>query len=219
MGTSSPRNIKAVLFDMDGTLLDTAEFIFQAFEHVLAKQELTVHDRHTMGKMMGRALSECYEKFAPDTDPEILMQQHKDFQSANRHLIKAFPQAPQLLEGLKYKGYKIAIVTSRMINARESLKLAKIDQFIDVLVDADSVTKHKPDPEPVLAALEMLKVKASKAVMVGDGDADIISARRAGTRSIGVTFGLTPPKILLSSKPDYVANSIEEIGDIIERLA
>lgn len=212
------RRIKAVLFDLDGTLLDTSEFIFSAFEHTLAHNDRKVLDRETMGKMMGRALSECYEEFAPGIDPEELMQRHRIFQSGNKHLVKPFPKTVQLLSNLRKAGYKIAVVTSRVGSAQESMNETGISKYIDVLVDSKTTKRHKPHPEPVLKALEELSISAKEAVMVGDGDADILSGRAAGVVTIGVTFGMVPLDTLKASNPDYLIDSLEDVETTIRSL-
>lgn len=212
------RRIKGVLFDLDGTLLDTSEFIFSAFEHTLAHHDVQILNRQTMGKMMGRALSECYEEFAPGVDPEELMQRHRLFQAGNKHLVKTFPGVPMLLENLKKKSYRIAIVTSRVGSAQESINDTKIANYIDALVDSKSTREHKPHPEPVLKALDELSLQATEAVMVGDGDADILAGKAAGVITIGVSYGMVPLDILKAAKPDYLADSIDEAVKVIESL-
>lgn len=209
------RRIKAVLFDLDGTLLDTSEFIFSAFEHTLKHHDRVVLDRKIMGKMMGRALSECYEEFAPGIDPEGLMERHRIFQSGNKHLVRPFPQTIQLLDKLKKEGYKIAIVTSRVGSAQESMDDTGISKHVDVLIDARSTKQHKPHPEPVLKALEKLSLTADEAVMVGDGDADVFSGKAAGVTTIGVTIGMVPLEILKASNPDYLVDSLEDVETVI----
>lgn len=209
------RRIKAVLFDLDGTLLDTSDFIFSAFEHTLAHHDQEVLDRETMGKMMGRALSECYEEFAPGIDPEELMERHRIFQSGNKHLVKPFPHTIKLLKKLKKEDHKIAIVTSRVGSAQESMDDTGISKYIDVLIDSTSTKQHKPHPEPVMKALEKLTVKPEAAVMVGDGDADVHSGKAAGVITIGVTYGMVPLEILKTSKPDYLVDSLEEVETVI----
>lgn len=212
------RRIKAVLFDLDGTLLDTSEFIFSAFEHTLEHHDREVLDRQTMGKMMGRSLSECYEEFAPGIDPEDMMERHRIFQSGNKHLVKPFPQTIKLLNNLKKSGYKIAIVTSRVGSAQESMDETGVSKYIDVLINAESTKQHKPHPEPVLKALEKLSVKAEEAVMVGDGDADVLSGKAAGVVTVGVTFGMVPLEILKASRPDYLVYNLNEVEDVISML-
>jgi pyrophosphatase PpaX len=212
------RRIEAVLFDLDGTLLDTSEFIFGAFEHTLARHEREVLDRETMGKMMGRALSECYEKFAPGIDPEELMQRHRIFQSGNKHLVKAFPGAKQLLKNLKKRGYKVGIVTSRVGSAQESMDQTGISKYVDVLIDSGATKQHKPHPEPVEAGLKKLQLKPEQAVVVGDGDADVLSGKAAGVITIGVTYGMVPRDALEASKPDYLLSNINEIEQVVISL-
>ena len=105
--------IKAVLFDIDGTLLDTSELLYQAFEYAIKSQGLVPPSREKMSKVIGVSLEKCYLSFAPAGDNKKLCKLHNEFQLENPHLSKLFPQTIEVLKALKEKGIKTTGITNR----------------------------------------------------------------------------------------------------------
>lgn len=209
------RRFKAVLFDVDGTLLDTTEFIFQAYEHTLRNHGLPSHDRATIASLIGIRLEEIYEQLAPGADVDVLAAEHRTFQANNMHLSRPFPGANETLKMLKSAGLKIAAVTTRSrLTVLETLALAKMTGYIDYTVALEDVAHTKPHPEPVLAALKHLSTQSKEAVMVGDSDVDVLAGKNAGTVTVGVTYGFHGARIA-ETHPDYLINSIEEVIPLV----
>src|SRR3989338_7321624 len=106
--------ITTILFDIDGTLLDTREFILQAFEHALRTHEYEVPGREKISAQVGKHLEECYVALAGTRDRlQKLVESHKSFQDENFHLSVVFAGVRETLEYLRSKGYKIGAVTTR----------------------------------------------------------------------------------------------------------
>lgn len=207
--------IKAVLFDIDGTLLNTAELIYQAFEHSLKINGQKVLARRKMAASIGKSLEDCYLDFAPNGDPIVLSKTHNEFQLKNPHLAALFPDTLKTLERLKNLGFKMAGITNRWKSSGElSVKHAGLDKYLDFVLFRDDVKKLKPDPQPVFQALEKLKIKKEEAVLAGDSEVDILCGRNAGIKTVGVTFGFLGEKIRNSS-PDYVIDSLSELPEIL----
>lgn len=207
---------RAVLLDIDGTLLDTTEFIFQAFEHTFSFFNLSVPSRKELAMQIGKALKECYEHFKTGIDAEELCEEHRKFQVKNLHLSKPYANTVKTLEQLRDDGFKIAAVTARGgITAKTTLELAGIDKFFDVIITGNDVKNLKPHPEAFLKALAMLQVSKSDAVIVGDTDSDILAGQSAGIRTIGVTYGFHG-EMIRDSNPDFVVDDIEGIIDILK---
>jgi len=225
------QELKAALFDVDGTLLDTSEFIFQAYEYTLDKFGLAPKTRSEMATLIGKPLETCYELLAPGVHiagiadikdikdirelAKELAKTHRYFQSEHLDLSKPYPGTATALEALKIAGIKIAAVTTRQRSSSvKTLELAGISEFIDFVVALEDVTHLKPDPEPVLKALAYLNVQPVDAIMTGDSDVDIFAGKNAGTATVGVTYGFHGVRIA-DSNPDYVIDSIGEIIPVV----
>ncbi|MCL6472542.1 MAG: HAD-IA family hydrolase [Firmicutes bacterium] len=206
---------KAALFDVDGTILDTSEFIFQAYEHTLGKYALPPRSRAEIARLIGQPLEFCYQMLAPGANVDLLAATHRAFQAGHLHLAKPYPGANETLAKLKGAGIKVAAVTTRSRRTVVgTLEAAGLSVHIDYLVALEDVVNLKPDPEPVLKALHYLDAKPHESVMTGDTDVDVLAGKNAGTLTIGVTYGFHGTRIADSS-PDYIIDSIEEIIPIV----
>jgi pyrophosphatase PpaX len=209
-------NIEALISDVDRTLLDTEDFIYQAFSHTLKKYNLPPVTQAKLNPLMGKPLEECYKILAPDLDSDKLCNTHRSFQEKNLHLAKPFPNTIPTLKKLKKMGIKIAAVTTRSNRtSHDTLKVSGILPYIDVVISKEDLHpgELKPHPRPVLLALEKLKVKASDAFMMGDALEDIASGKNAGTKTIGVTYG-SAGSMINKGHPDYIINDISEVVTI-----
>ncbi len=212
------REIEAVLFDLDGTLFDTREFIFRAFRHSLRKHTNKRVKWEDIEHVLGKPLIDCYGILFPSGDMEVLCQTHKDFQANNLHLVKPFAKSRATLKKLVEEGIKNGLVSSRHNDTlSDNLKATKIDYLLEVVITADDVTNHKPHPEPLLKALDALKVSPKNALMVGDTDVDILAGKNAGMRTVGVTYGFHGARIV-DAKPDWVIDDISELWGIVDKI-
>lgn len=206
--------MKAILFDLDGTLLNTREFICQAVEHAMLSSGLKVPNREEFSKFVGMDFEEFYQKIAPNYDYRLLCESHHNFQMKNFHLIQVFPNTHKTLRNLKKRNIKLAVVTSRMSNTKEVLISSKLIEYFDIVISGDDVKNLKPHPEPIHLALEKLKLKNDQVLMVGDSEFDILAGIAAGVKTVGVTHGFLG-KDIKKLNPDYVIDNIEELMDII----
>jgi len=206
---------KAVLLDVDGTLLDAWNFVFNAVRHSLTAYGYPYPTEKNIKKVMGRPLTEFYELLLPETDPLILAKTHQKFQDENFHLVKAFPKAKKTLQNLKNSGFLIAAVSNRTRESLlRSLKAAEIFEYFDVVVSADDVRNPKPHKEHLLFALEQLQVKPANSYMVGDTDQDILAGKSAKVKTVGATYGFLGSEIK-KYQPDYLIDDIEELLEIL----
>jgi pyrophosphatase PpaX len=206
---------KAILFDVDGTLLDTTEFIFQAFEHVLNKFGYPSKSRTEFARLIGRPLDYNYSVLAPGSDIESLSKAHRDFQLEHLDLAKAYPSTEATLNTIREAGLKIAAVTTRSrLSTLETLKLCDIDKYMDYVVAFEDVVNVKPHPEPIYKALKYLEIDPENSVMAGDSDADILAGKNAGTLTVGVTYGFHGMRIA-ESDPDFLIDNISEIVPLV----
>lgn len=208
--------IKAAVFDVDGMLLDTREFIYQAYEHTLAEHGHEVPDRTIIAEQIGRSLPDCYDAFAPEGATDLLCETHHKFQEEKLHIIRAYPGLTAMLQELKDNGIKLAAFSSRKGNLVPSLKNAGILDFFGAVVQGGDVTHHKPHPEGLFMALSTLEVKPENAAMLGDAAVDIEAGKAANVAlTIGITHGFGTLEALEAVKPDYIVNDLFSVAPIL----
>lgn len=209
--------VEAIVFDVDGTLVDTSDYIYNAFEHSLDYHNLPSRSRQEIASQGGKKLEECYAFLAPNGDLAALIAAHRVFQSGNTHLIKPFEYASFLLESLQTRGKRLALLSSRK-DIVPSLEITGINTgLFDVIVDGTMVEKSKPDPEGLYHILGALGLHSTTVIMVGDAAVDIETGKRADVRAtIGISHGFGTREELQKAEADYI---IDSLGDLIEVIA
>ena len=133
--------IQAAVFDVDGTILDTREFISKSFEYALTTLGLPVPDKKFLASHIGPPLEECYKVFAPGVAYEKLAALHHEFQKHNYDLIVPYDGLAELCASLKTMGIRIGVCSSRAVTLIPTLEHAGISNMLDVIVDGSLVTK------------------------------------------------------------------------------
>jgi 2-phosphoglycolate phosphatase len=212
--------IKGVLFDLDGTLIDSAPSIIRCFEKTFADlfPEVVLSEEEKLS-FLGPTLVQTFSKYTDDMDYVYQAFDHYVMHSTLEHdndMIPSFPNAEATLKTLKEKGYQVGLVTSKKNNmARRGLENNDLFKYIDVLVGFDNVKNHKPAPDSLNKAAELLNLKTNELIYVGDHVNDIIAAKRAGMKSVAVEFSYNIDKIKLHD-PDYIIKDLLEIIEIVE---
>lgn len=210
------RTKKAILFDIDGTILDAWDFVFKAVEHAAFSHGYPYPTDENIRQALGKPLGEFYQTLMPGVDPKKLSLSHRSFQQDHFHLVKPYPKTKKVLRELKKRDYLIAAVSNRMRESlHKSLKLTKILKYFNIVISAEDTKKPKPDKEHLLAALKFLKVEVGDAYMVGDTDQDVLAGQNAGVKTIGVTYGFLGPEIK-KYKPDFIIDDLEELLKILD---
>lgn len=209
------RKFDAVLFDIDGTILNTGEYIFQAYKYTLAlhlKKEVIWED---VVPVLGLPFEKCYRILTNLEEVDYLMECHHQYQSRNPKFVTAYKNVPEVLMKLKKAGVAIAAVTSHTGSLlKRNLKIAGVEKYFKVIVTPDHVKSPKPDPESVFKALKILGIKPDRAVFVGDSPADIKAGQAARVKTIAAFYGFHGKK-LLEQNPDYTVEDISQITPII----
>ncbi|MCR5481188.1 MAG: HAD-IA family hydrolase [Clostridia bacterium] len=178
--------ISAVLFDFDGTLLDSSEMILNSWQHAFRTITGSEGDEAMILSSYGEPLEATMKKFFPNEPLHECVEIYRDYQRGRfLDMIKIFPNTIELLENLRKRRLHLAIVTSR-ITRTTHLALGKFDmeKYFEKVVTCDDTDKHKPDPEPARIALEALGVAADEVVMIGDSIFDMGCGRNAGTTTV-----------------------------------
>ncbi len=209
------RKIHAVLFDVDGTLLNTAEFVNQAFVHTFQIHGLPQKSTDEIAALMGKPLEEMYRHFSASEDVSGLCETHRSFQVEHLHLSVPFANTQETLRRLKDAGVKIAAITTRSRRTSiKTLEMGGILGYFDAIISGEDVEHLKPHPEPLFKALQQLDIRPANAVMIGDTEVDILAGRNAKVMTIGVSYGFRGHHIA-ESEPDFI---IEDIADLIPLL-
>lgn len=201
---------RAVIFDLDGTLLDTIPLIRQTFIKVFHDLSIPWGNGEVL-KTIGLPLREVAEVYAPERVEEF-MSLYAEFQSTRyRELTRVFPGTIETLGALKINGYRTAVVTSkRRPPALAGMSLTGIDRYIEVAVTVDDVSRPKPDPESVVRALDLLNTSPRDSLYVGDSWYDIQAGKQAGVTTVGVTWGMATREEIADAGPDLVVDSWRE---------
>ncbi len=214
---------RAVIFDLDGTLVDTAPDLMAATNHVLSllkRRPITMPEVRTFVGRGARVLIERGVAATGDAiDEASLTYYHAEFlrhyegHTADRSEI--FPGAVTLLRRLADSGIKAGVCTNKPEGlSRQLLDALDLSRFIGAVIGPDTIGIAKPDAAPYLEAVRRLDVEPQHSLMVGDSEVDILTARAAGVPVIAVTFGYTA-KPVAEYGPDYLVSHFDEIWDIL----
>ncbi|MFQ3610810.1 MAG: HAD-IA family hydrolase [Fimbriimonadales bacterium] len=213
-----PAGFRAILFDIDGTLIDTVALIVSALDHTYRKHlgiQLPPQEiRRLIGLPLKVQMHYLDDRVDRPIDHELLEHDEIAYYQANRHQEQPIQQALESVRTAYERGFAIGLVTSK--NRAElafSWERLGLDNWVDVVVTADDTERHKPNPEPVLKALEWLGVPPEQAIYIGDTVFDLSCGRSAGTQVAAVGWGAHLPEDLRSAQPDYY---FETPADLLE---
>lgn len=203
---------KAVLFDLDGTLLDTSDLIISSFKYTFLKHYNRKLSDHEVHDFFGKTLRAAMEHLGPDQVEDLINTYRKYSLSHHDKMITIFSGVVETIQSLYDEGILLAIVTSKTEStALRGLKLFDLDKYFPVIIGAKQCTNHKPHPEPIYTAITQLKVRPEECLMVGDSLPDIISAREAGVKAAAVRWTEIPWDTILSEKPDYILETMKDL--------
>jgi pyrophosphatase PpaX len=210
------RKIRGVLFDLDGTLIDSIDHIVHCWQHTVRTclgREIT---REEVVPTLGRALLECFEEIAPG-EGERMREVYRAHQKLTHdEMVAAVPGTHEALSRLRDAGLRLGVVTSKGLPATtEGLNLHSLRGFFTAFATYEDTTRHKPFPDPVLLGCERLGLAPADAIYVGDALFDIQAGKAAGTRTAAVTWGAGSRDVLLAARPDIVAATMSELAESI----
>jgi len=210
----------AILFDLDGTLVDTLELLLGSARHTFRDRPHRPTDAEWKAGI-GTPLAEQLAPYAADPDElQRLVASYRAHQSEHLdRLTILYPGTADVMRTLHQRGHPLGIVTSKAdAIAHRTLRHVGVDHLLDVVIGADATTRHKPDPEPVRVALERLGRAPADALFVGDSPHDVLSGNAAGVRTVAGLWGFFDRATLEAAGATYYLNDIGELPALVERV-
>jgi pyrophosphatase PpaX len=219
--SSPPPPLPVLLFDLDGTLLDTIELLLSSMHHAFEGREHRPSDGDWIAGI-GTPLNAQLLEFArsPD-DLTLLLERYRAFQREHHdRLTRSYPGAAATLESLRARGHRFAVVTSKIEElAHRGLTHVGMTHLFETVVGLDSTTRHKPHPEPVLVALDRLGAQPHQAAFIGDSPHDVHSGNAAGVTTIAALWGPFSRTDLIPAAPTFFLERITDLPALLDRAA
>lgn len=208
-----------ILFDFDGTLVDSIELILASYRHTMLVHRGTETPDSLWLAGLGTPLRVQFRDFTDDPDEiERMIATYREWMFAHHDdMVTAYPGALETVRALKTKGARLGIVSSKSRRGIDrGLTLCGFDGLFDGMMTSDDLEASKPDPAPVLAMLAQLGASATEALMVGDSPHDIAAGRDAGTRTAACLWGPFTRERLAEERPDYWLDSFGDLAAVAE---
>ena len=206
--------IRTVLFDLDGTLIDSVRLILDSYHHTLATHGLPPRSDEDWLAGVGTPLTVQFAAWRDDPDTlQALIATYRDYNLKHHdRMVTVYPGVVEVVRELKESGIATGLVTSKnRAGAVRGLTLVQLERMMDVLVCADEVENPKPHPEPVEKALRLLSADPRTTVYVGDSIHDMVAGRAAGVRTAAVLWGPFGRSHLEGAQPDHWLERPEEL--------
>jgi pyrophosphatase PpaX len=204
---------KAVVFDLDGTLVDSVELITVSFQHAIREVLGREASREEAVQHVGTPLKEQMVRISPERADELVAV-YRDFNHREHdRMLKLYDGILELLNDLTKAGCALGLVTSKSRPTTQmAFDLTGIEPYFDATVCCDEAPGNKPTAAPILYCLEHLGIAPADAAYVGDSPADIQAAHAAGVVAIGVTWGVFDTATLIAEKPEILVHTMSELA-------
>jgi HAD superfamily hydrolase (TIGR01509 family) len=210
--------IRATLFDIDGTLVDSNYLHVEAWSHVFAELKIEV-DAWRIHRSIGMDSAAMLDELLPDDqDVNEVKDLHSRYYEELAPRLRPFAGARELLAALDARGFTVVLATSAPQDELEHLRATlRVEDSVAIITSAEDVETAKPSPDIVRVALERAQVDASEAVMIGDTVWDVAAAGRAGVACVGVMSGGISAAELLDAGAIAVYNDVAELLDQLDQ--
>jgi pyrophosphatase PpaX len=201
-----------VIFDLDGTIVDTVELIRRSFRYAtrrVLKKELP--DREIMA-YVGQPLMTQMVQLSPQHAQELYDVYRAYNHRVHDEFIRGYAGIDEALAGLREAGKRLGLVTSKSADTTQmAFRAVGLEQHFDVVVTASDTTEHKPRPAPILLCLERLGAGRERPIYIGDSPYDVAAGKAAGIATAAVTWGLFSADDLADAGPDHLLTRPDEI--------
>jgi len=210
----------AVLFDLDGTLIDSIGLLLESVKHAFEGRSRVPTEPEWVAGIGTPLRKQLAEWCGSDEEIEALTTRYRTFQREHHdRLTSAYPGVVDTLQALERRGHPMGVVTSKSNEMMDrGLAWAGLDQFMATTIGMDSCSVHKPDPTPVRIALHELGYSPVEAVFVGDSPHDILSGNSAGVISVAALWGPFTREQLERYQPREYLENITDLPGLLDRV-
>ncbi len=204
--------IKGILFDFDGTLINTNDLIFKSYEVAFQAVFNRKIEMEEILTLYGKPLYSSLMKYGEEG--ERLYKIYREYNETHHdELVKTFPGVNEGVKTLAKNGYRLGIVTSKRIHlVKRGLDILGLADIFDVIVTPEDTKETKPHPEPILLGCERIGISPMDTIYVGDSVFDMQAGQAAGTKLCAVKYSVTPKEELLKFHPGFFVDTIEELA-------
>jgi phosphoglycolate phosphatase len=217
--------VDTVLFDMDGTLLDTIDDLHASINYALDRSGLALITRDEARLAAGYGsvvLTEMITKHAFETDSAQFQRVFEDFSNYySKHCndnTRPYPGILDLLAVLKKRGIKMAVVSNKVQPETEALRKLWFGEYISLAVGRTDQIPPKPDPTMALSAIEALRTTVEDSLFIGDSQPDVQTGKNTGCVSVGCTWGFRSREVLEAESADYIIDRPLELISILDEI-
>lgn len=208
--------ITTLLFDLDGTLINTNDLIIASFTDTLQHYYPDTYTREDILQFIGPPLFDTFNAIDKERVNEMI--DHYRTHNWNNHdtLVTQYEGVFEAVKALKEAGFKLGIVTTKKRDiALRGLQISGLIDYFEVIVAYDDIERAKPDPEAILKAMQILHSTAKETIMIGDNYHDILGGKNAGTKTAGVAWSEKGRDYLAGFDPDYMLENMLDLLDIV----
>ena len=213
------RKLDTILFDLDGTLINSNEIIIKSFEASFKKHfpDLSL-SREKILTFIGPTLHDTYGKYTDDSSLVLdMINSYREYYVENEvGSFKIYPQVEEVVKKLYHLGYNLGIVTSKFkVAAWPSFTFYNLNKYFSVFVALDDVSNPKPNKEPIITALSRFP-SYSTSIMIGDNQGDLLAGKNAGIFTAGVSWSIKGHDHLMQVNPDFMLSDMNDIFRVIK---
>jgi pyrophosphatase PpaX len=212
--------MKAVIFDVDGVLIDSNKIIVEAYQKTAEKLGLRIPSPHEIVDLMGRPLAEIVRTLWAKSDAKLYMEEYRNLFMDETLVIPAIEGAVKAVSVMRESGFKFGVLSGKMLFfIKKHLREAGFNiNWFETIVSFETTKKHKPHPEPLLCAINQLGVKTEETVYVGDSVSDYECAKNAKVKYFAVLTGSLKREDLEKLGVKNIINSVAELPDHVTKI-
>lgn len=208
-------NIRTVLFDLDGTLINTNELIVESFIHTFKQYGLNYTNEEII-TFNGPPLDETFKKIDEDRAEDMIKTYREHNFLYHDQYVTPFPHVVETIKTLSEQGLSLGIVSTKMRSGVDKgLAVTGLTPYFSTIITLDDVTRAKPDPEPVLKGMNELGGTPESTLMIGDNSHDIEAGHRASVLTAGVAWAQRGEEYLKQYNPTYILQDMRDLLDLI----
>lgn len=209
--------IKLIIFDLDGTIIDSLDDLTDATNHMLSEMHKGMLSRSDVRKLVGQGARRLVERALPGISLCDIERALGYFLSFNDdHIVdktRPYPDVPETLTSLKVAGCRLAVISNKNASlCRKVIDTLGLKEFFETVIGADTMPFRKPSPEPILKLLRDFGVNPGEAVIIGDSINDVAAGKAAGVMTVGCTYGYGEKSEVEDA--DYLVGAFAEILDL-----